>query len=99
MSLLQGMLEPYLSGKLSFMATANEFIDDSLFCEWGYIANLDTHALEIYRGLQTEKPPEHLRYQDGPNRSGYYPCKMACNYNLNSLPTKEMFLEDTKIRN
>ena len=41
MAPLQGTLEPFLSEKLSFMATANEFIDDSLFCEWGYIANLD----------------------------------------------------------
>lgn len=25
------------------------FLQDSLFCEWGYVINLDTNVLEIYR--------------------------------------------------
>jgi len=99
MAPLQGTLEPYLSGKLSFMATANEFIDDSLFCEWGYIANLDTHLLEVYRGLQTEKLPEQSRYREGPDRMGYYSCRMVGGYKLDSLPTKSMFLKNTKVEN
>ena len=47
MSPLQGTIDPYLSGRLSFMATANEFIDDSLFYEWGYVANLDKDNVPI----------------------------------------------------
>lgn len=96
MSPLQGTLEPFLSGKLSFIATANEFIDNSLFCEWGYIANLDQHQLEIYRGQQTNPPPEGSRYSDGPDRMGYYPCRLAQSYSLNNLPTPAQFKEDAK---
>lgn len=92
---LQGKLEPFLSGKLSFMATANEFIDDSLFCEWGYIANLDSHELEVYRGLQRSEPLEPSRYGGTEvSRQGYYPCKQIASYSLSQLPTKESFLED-----
>ena len=95
MTPLQGKLEPYLSGRLSFMATANEFIDDSLFCEWGYIANLDSKQLEVYRGLQHSKPVDNSRYGSDLTRQGYYPCKQIASYSLNQLPTREAFLEDT----
>lgn len=91
---LQGKLEPYLSGKLSFMATANEFIDDSLFCEWGYIANLDSHQLEVHRGLQKVPPSPDSRYQGESERAGYYPCKMVQAYNLDQLPSSREFLGD-----
>lgn len=30
----------------------NNFIKDSLFCEWGYIVNLDTECLEVWEGFQ-----------------------------------------------
>lgn len=92
---LQGKLEPFLSGKLSFMVTANEFIDDSLFCEWGYIANLDSHELEVYRGLQKSEPSEPSRYDSEISRQGYYPCKQIASYSLSQLPTGDSFLEDT----
>lgn len=92
---LQGKLEPYLSGKLSFMATANEFIDDSLFCEWGYIANLDSNVLEVYRGLQKSKPSEQSRYGTEISRQGYYPCKQIAGFTLDQLPTRDSFLENT----
>lgn len=94
MSPLQGTLEPYLSGKLSFMATANEFIDNSLFCQWGYVADLDKHQFEIYRGGQITQPPTDAQYQDGPDRMGYYPCRMVQAYRLDQLPTPRKFLGD-----
>lgn len=96
MSPLQGTLEPYLSGRLSFMATANEFIDDSLFCEWGYIANLDSHELQIYRGLQKTAPEPNTRYGNDMDRIGYYPCKMVHAYKLDDLPMTQEFLRDAK---
>lgn len=94
MSPLQGSLEPYLSGQLSFMPTANDFIQDSLFCEWGYVANLDSHELEVYRGLQKVPPFPDARYQGDMDRMGYYPCKMVQAYNLDQLPTTREFLGD-----
>lgn len=94
---LQGKLEPFLSGKLSFMATANEFIDNSLFCEWGYIVDLDQNQFQIYRGQQLNAPEKESPYfENGPDRMGYFPCHQIHSYGLESLPTVEQFQEDTK---
>jgi len=78
------------------MATANKFIEDSLLCQWGYIANLDSHELDIYRGSQTTPPHESSRYQESANRMGYYPCRMVQTYLLDQLPIPESFLKDSK---
>ena len=76
------------------MPTANEFIQDSLFCEWGYVANLDSHELEVYRGLQKVPPFADERHQGDMDRMGYYHCKMVQAYNLDQLPTTREFLGD-----
>lgn len=39
----------------------HDFLQDSLFCEWGYIINLDENCLEIWRGFQTK--PQQNRYK------------------------------------
>lgn len=33
----------------------NDFVKDSLSCEWGYIVNVDTGKLEIYKGFNKNK--------------------------------------------
>lgn len=33
------------------MIDSSDFAADSLFCEWGYLVNLDTETLEVYRGF------------------------------------------------
>jgi hypothetical protein len=38
--------------KAGVMIDGHEFVRDSLFCEWGYILNLDDKVLEVYRGFQ-----------------------------------------------
>lgn len=43
------------------MLDAGKFILDSLFCEWGYLLNLDAEAIEVYRGFQ-DKPHNLGRY-------------------------------------
>lgn len=94
---LQGTLKPYLDGKLTFMADANDFIYDSLHCEWGYIVNLDQHAFEVWRGLQLSPSSESSkRYDNDPDRLGYYPCALVQSYGLNTLPDRKAFLKDLK---
>ena len=56
-----------------------KFIKDSLFCEYAYIINLDTHVLEFWRGFQT-KPNFNNRYGFNISSQGvgytYYPCNL-----------------------
>lgn len=40
---------------------ASTFLNDGLFCEYGYVYNLENDTLEIYRGLFLEPQSEELR--------------------------------------
>jgi hypothetical protein len=51
---LQGDPQGYLDAGV--MPDASDFPTNSLFCEWGYLVDLDRQTLEVYRGLQTETP-------------------------------------------
>lgn len=69
----QGNLNIYKSG-LKYMTNSNDFIKNSLFCEYGYIINLDNKSLEFWIGFQ-KKPQKNNRY--GITKfEGYYPCKL-----------------------
>lgn len=78
--------------KHSVMLDANDFIKDSLFCEWGYIINLDSLELEVWKGFQTE-PTEGNRYGEGVSYTShrgdhYYPCKKVASWPLDELPSE-----------
>lgn len=77
----------------------DEFIWDSLFCEYGYIMNYDTNELEVYTGFQNE-PPEG-RYHDygiaHRDRTGvtdgYYACGLLTAIHMDTIKhfsTKEL---------
>ena len=64
----QGDLGAYARG---YMIDSHRFLKDSLFCEWGFILNVDTKELEIYRGFnKTAGGPG--RYAGGEPDQGYY---------------------------
>lgn len=44
----QGRLDMYLNG-LKYMINGNDFLEDDLFCEYGYVINLDTNTLDVYK--------------------------------------------------
>jgi len=76
----QGNLEAYADG-LKYMIGGANFLEESLFCEWGYVINLTTKRLEIYRGFQHK--PQDNRYkvderQDnlGDESPGYFNCAL-----------------------
>ena len=71
--------------KRIFMIDNHDFIKDSLFCEYGYIVNLDSEALEFWLGFQRE-PDETNRYGTELD-DGYYPCKFILNIPLSSINT------------
>ncbi|HBD95376.1 MAG TPA: hypothetical protein DC057_14505 [Spirochaetia bacterium] len=59
----QGNLSAYKSD-LRYMIDGKDFIKDSLFCEWGYVINLTSNILEIYKGCQRKRNSKNNRYRD-----------------------------------
>lgn len=74
---LQGQLDKVL--ELGIMTNANTFVDDSLFCEWAYVLNLDTGKFEIYKGFQKDILVRRGRYQEAEFklREGYGPVALV----------------------
>lgn len=87
----QGNPNVYKDG-LRYMIDSQNFIQDSLFCEYAYIINLDTNCLEFWLGFQ-KIPDETNRYgTDKDDR--YYPCRMASYYALDTEKTIEEIVDD-----
>jgi hypothetical protein len=96
----QGDLEVYFKD-LRYMEDSASFLTQSLFCEWGYVINLTTGRLEIYRGFQ--KSPQANRYKvDKHTDLGEYfncalirevPFSQVKNFNMDTLE-KEISKEE-----
>lgn len=43
-----GILREIIEGNVGHMLDADGFLEDDLFCEWGYLINLDNKTLEVY---------------------------------------------------
>lgn len=83
----QGEPTAYKEG-LKYMIDNSGFIKDSLFCEYGYIINLDTCMFEFWSGFQ-KVPQEGNRYGETSDDDRYYPCKL-----LLEIPLAELELMD-----
>ena len=59
----------------AYMIDNRGFIEDSLFCEYAYIINLDTHKLEFWVGFQ--KTPDYTNRYGTHSDGEYYPCRLA----------------------
>lgn len=89
----QGDLKATLEA--GYMLVNNEFINDSLFCEWAYIINLDTEKLEIYKGFQTKAhkkgrygkavPTDTNFIPSYPGQERYYPVALVANLPLKPI--------------
>ena len=84
---LQGNFKEYQkcidSNSKIYMTDGIDFIQDSLFCEYAYIINLDDEVLEFYEGFQKE-PQIGNRYGTKDDR-GYYPCKLVLTIPLDEI--------------
>ena len=69
----QGKPELYGVG-LKYMIDGQSFLGNSLFCEWGYILNLDRSTVEVYSGFQ--KIRDNNRYAIVSPDNGYWHCKL-----------------------
>lgn len=67
-------------GNLNDYTLDNNFIRDSLFCEYAYVINLDTMKLEFYCGFQ-HKPQFGNRFGTS-SVDGYYPSRLVGIFSL-----------------
>lgn len=77
-----------------YMIDNQNFIQDSLFCEYAYIINLDNKTLEIYKGFNNKGQVAH-RYRMSDEEfekvkssewfSGYYECNFVKAIPLNEI--------------
>jgi hypothetical protein len=58
------------------------FPEDSLFCEWVYVVNLDTGHLEIFRGFNKRRLGKKQRFYplQKEGKQKYYPCRLWKEY-------------------
>ncbi len=54
----EGILYEINKGNLKHLIDDHDFIEDSLFCEWAYIIDLDEMELKVYKGFNTEEYPD-----------------------------------------
>lgn len=72
-------LKAIVGGILKHTDDANTFPENSLFCEWAYVIDLDGKALEVYQGFQS-KPHAKGRFASAKPKKedgGYYGCKLV----------------------
>lgn len=86
--------------KSGYMYVDNEFILDSLFCEYAYIINLDSETLEVYEGFQRKRHDKGRYGRKTRSReplagdSKYWGCALIKEYPLADLPDKQQFIKD-----
>lgn len=97
-ALMRGMQGKLLTNlETGYMLDAADFPLDSLFCEWGYVLNLDAMTFEVYEGFQHHPHNEGFwagkAVTGGASRSReYHPIRLVQSWPLADLPTKEQFL-------
>lgn len=83
--------------KAGVLVDASEFPSDSLFAEWGYVADFDAGVFEVYRGFQKE-PHDKGRFASreaqptSPSGTTYYPVALVASWPLKELPSSQEFL-------
>lgn len=76
------------------LKNAIDFAGDSLFCEYGYVIDLDGNVLEVFKGFNKEPLADNERFAKAPrDNEEYYPIRRIAQYPLYSLPSAEAFLK------
>ena len=73
------------------MIDKQDFLHDSLFCEWAYIINLTDNILEVYTGFQKEKPKgrySEVAPSSDYNIPPYYAVGLLATYPLDKCPSE-----------
>jgi len=83
----QGDLTAFRDKGLRYMVDDHLFMQNSLFCEWAYVIDLDREVLEVYRGFQ--KTAHGGRYQGEADDMGYYGVMQVAEFPLGDIPDVE----------
>jgi len=78
-----------------------DFADDSLFCEYAYVIDFDKNTFEVYKGVNKNPLNKNERFfskDTTPDNQGYYGVKHLKTYELQNLPSEEIFLNDTETK-
>lgn len=79
-----------------------EFAKDSLFCEYGYVIDLDKNVFEIYEGFSRNPLDKNERFffngeklqTNYKEEYEYYPIRFVKSYPLDKLPSEKDFLNE-----
>ena len=76
----------------------NDFIKNSLFCEYGYIINLDTNKLMVFKGFNKDKKDQYDLFKIITSRNGYYSCSLIRKIDLEKIQDEwNSFVEEEDI--
>jgi len=68
-----------------------EFANDSLFCEWAWVVNLDNKTLEVFEGFNKSPLDVNERfYKPQFDSDGYFPIKLLKIYSFDELTATSM---------
>lgn len=73
----------FFADGLKYMANYEYLLYNSHEVEYGYIINVDTMKLEIWKGKQTI--PQKTNRYGNKKHNGFYPCRMICQYSWNKI--------------
>lgn len=79
--------------KSGFYEDAGDFARNSLFCEYGYLVDLDNERLETYEGFQTGPVTSGRWAGLGPDEDGYYPVRLRMRSAFDALPADREFVD------
>lgn len=72
-----------------------DFAQDSLFCEWAYVLDLDQNRLEVFKGFNQTPLAEGERfYRPEQKREKYYAVRLVEAYPLDALPSLGELVRD-----
>jgi hypothetical protein len=84
--------EPKLMLEAGVIEDGSGFPNDSLFAEWGYMADFDAGRFEVYRGFQQSRGEGRFAERaESANVHGYWPVTLAEGWSFDVLPTDEAF--------